>query len=466
MKLHWGPEGFRILSQQDIEHIFEAALQLLEKGGAIVENQVMLERFALAGAELDLPGQKVRFPRSLVLAHLDQVEKIGWTSKPVHFSGCAELYEGPYLDPDDGQMKPWSLARLQETVKVARTLKELDGVSMLGCPMKDTPVQNQPLYEKLVCWKYGVRGGHSIWDTALCPRILEMFRIYADITGQAVRDVFTGTVYLISPLKLGHIEAEQFMYFHANGLKVTVGCNGALGGGMPVTPAGGLVVQLAEALFLSLLNQVFFDERKLHLGAAISVLDMSTAAQQYGRPEKSMTNLAMAEIARWLRVPSSGHCGLADAKVPGYEAGVQKATSAIFNAAAGGHGYIAAGLLGTDEIFSPVQMVLDHDLLASLRWISAGFDTDPDSLGLDVLLQEGPGNALIGTEHTANHHLQSIWQPITWSKSMLGAWDRDGRKNEVDKARQYVLSVIHDGKPFEYCIDANAERRLMDVIDL
>ena len=50
MKLHTGPGGMEILSQQDIENIYAAALRLLDEGGAIVENQAMLDRFAQAGA--------------------------------------------------------------------------------------------------------------------------------------------------------------------------------------------------------------------------------------------------------------------------------------------------------------------------------------------------------------------------------------------------------------------------------
>lgn len=465
MKLHTGSSGMEILSPQDIENIYAAALRLLDQGGAIVENQAMLDRFAQAGARVDLARQRVFFPESMIEEHIRQSRKIDWASREVSFSATAELYEGPYMDPEDGRMKDWTLDRLQSTVKVARTLKNLSGVSTLGCPMKDTPVQLQPLYEKLICWKYGVMGGHAIWDTALCPKIEAMFTLYAESKGKKVGDFFTGIVFLISPLKLGHVEAAQFMYFQERGLRVRIGYNGALGGGLPVTPAGGLVVQLAEALFISILNRIFFADDTLNLGAAISVLDMSTAAQQYGRPEKSMTNLAMAQIARWLHVPAGGHCGLSDAKEPGYEAGVQKATSAIFSAMACGHGYIAAGLLGTDEIFSPIQMILDHDFLGSLRWMCRGIDTSPEQIGLETLLEEGPGAALIGTEHTALHFRESLWQPATWSNAMLGTWARHGRKHDVDRARDYFLSIVHNGKPFEYCLDEDTENRLMQIID-
>ena len=90
-----------ILSQQDVENIYAAALRLLAEGGATVENQVMLDRFAQAGARVDQNRQRVFFPESMIEAHIRQSRKIDWASREVSFSATAELYEGPYLDPED-----------------------------------------------------------------------------------------------------------------------------------------------------------------------------------------------------------------------------------------------------------------------------------------------------------------------------------------------------------------------------
>lgn len=464
MKLTLGPRGLEVLCEIEVERIIGTALQLLDKGGVLVENEKMLQRFQEAGARVNYPAQRVAFPRAMVECYLDRVEKVEWSEREVGFGAVAEIYQGYFLDPQDGAMKEWDEQKLVNYIKLARALKDIDDVYMLGCPLKETPVQLQPLYEKLYVWKYGIGGGASLWETALCPNVLEMYRIYADTQGKDVKELFQGTVYLISPLKLGSVEAEQFMYFQERGLRVNVGYNGALGGGMPVTLAGGLVVQLAEAIFVSLLNHVFFGTASLGLDTSISVMDMSTGAQQYGRPEKSIANLAMAQIARKLKVHCSGHTGLSDAKVPGCEAGMQKATSAIFGAAACGYGYVAAGLLSTDEIFSPVQMIFDSELTGSLRRIGAGMETGEEDLALETLLEEGPGATFIGTEHTAFNFRESLWMPMTWSKAMFGVWDREGRRNDTDIAREKYFSIIKDGKPLPACISEDTERRLMEVI--
>lgn len=464
MKLTLGQHGFGVLDDSEVEQIVAASCKLLEVGGALIENNEMLKFFEQAGARVDYETQKVFLSKRIIERYLSKVSKTEWQSQSVYFGGYAEIYQGYYLHPEDGQMKAWNYRRLMDYIKLASSLKDLDGTVMLGCPLPETPVNLQPLYEKLFCWKYGIAGGDAIWDTALCPDILKMYEIYARDAGKDVTDIFRGTIYLLSPLKLGKHEAGQFMFFFKQGLRVRIGFSGALGGGLPVTIAGGLVVQLAENLFTSYLNHIFFGTCDLKLGAAISVMDMSTGSLRYGRPEKSIANIAMAQIARKLRVQCTCHSGLTDAKLPGFEAGVQKATSALLNAAATGYGYVAAGLLSTDEVFSPLQLIMDSELIGSFRRIGEGLNADEESLALDTLLKEGQGATFLGTEHTAMNFRKSIWMPETWSKGMFSAWKRDGKKTDLDFAKEKYFSTIKDPKHNTVFISEETEKKLIEVI--
>jgi len=478
MRLMYEPGGLSVLTDEENCRLLDTVFTLLERQGVAVENDILLERFASIGAQVDRNAFRARFPRNMVEAHLERVtDRTGKTSsersvgfsasvgRPVGFSASAEIYHGLWLDPDDGALKPWNLENWQAYVRLAQHLPHLDGISMLGCPMAEIPSAQQPLYEKLYCWKYGLSGGDAIWNTGFCEKILEMHRIWAEANGRGLNEVFRGTVYLISPLRFGHVEAEQYVWFHRHGLQVNVGWNGALGGGLPVTIAGAVAVQVAEAFFVSMLQTLHFGPTPLHLGASISVLDMRSAAQQYGRPEKSIANMAMSNFARWLGATYSGHCGLSDAKAPGAEAGMQKATSAIFHAAAGGQGYIAAGLLGTDEIFSPIQLILDSELTGSLKRISNGLSVDEDGLALDAILEEGPGGAFIGSMHTAEWFREVLWQPSVWSSSMTGAWKAAGGRHDVDLALEKYHACQSSPGELAVHMEERVERELRKVIE-
>lgn len=193
-------------------------------------------------------------------------------------------------------------------------------------------------------------------------------------------------------------------------------------------------------------------------------MDMSTCAQQYGRPEKSISNLACTQIARYIGAEFTGHCGLTDAKTPGFEAAAQKLISALFNVTACGAGYIAAGLLGVDEILSPVQMILEDEMLSALNYITRGLETDGDTLALGAVEETGPGGSFIAADHTAMNFREHVWMPVLWSKEMFNIWNKGGRKTDADKAAEKYMSIISDDKPLERHISEATEKELMKII--
>jgi trimethylamine--corrinoid protein Co-methyltransferase len=457
--------GNRVLDDAEIEAVVNGACRMLEKTGVRVENPDILRRLAEFGAQVDGQTMRARFSRSLLDTVLAGAARVDWEDRPVRFSAAAEIYQGYYLDPRDDGFKPWTMQRLLEYVQVARALPHVESVSMLGCPLLETPVLLQPLYEKLYAWKYGIGGGQSIWETRLCPFILDMWQVYADATGTPVADIFNGTVYLISPLKFGSVEAEQFMFFVRAGLRPRVGALGSLGGTTPVTLAGALALHLAEQLFINILERAFFDgAATLHLGNSLAVLDMATGAFQYGRPESTLLSVAAAQVARHLGAAFSAHGGLSDAKVPGNEAGMQKVSSAIFNALSYGHGHLVAGLLGVDEICSPVQLILDDHVTGALKRVAAGLAVDETAVALDLVDEVGPGGSFLATEHTARNFRGSMWLPRLWSREMYSVWNTSGRKNDVDRAKERFFQIITEGKPLETFISEETEHRLLAII--
>lgn len=459
-----GLDGFKVLNEQEISRIVEAAAAILDRTGVLVENDRILEKLGEWGGRVDKAGRRVYFDTKRVETFLQNVKRVVWGDKKPRVSATVEIYQGFFLDPVDNAYKGWDEAHFMNTLRLAKALPHISGMLMLGCPLKEAPVDKQPLYERLYCWKYGITPGGSIWDSTLCESLYALHNTYAEETGKPVEEVFHAAVYLISPLKFAAVEAEQFLYFYERGLKVGVGANGTLGGSFPVTVAGALAVHLAENLFIGILNHVFFGTDTLHISTSITAMDMSSGALQYGRPEKSLANIAMAQIARSLGAGFNGHCGLSDAKQPGCEAGMQKLTSAFFNAAAGGDFYLAAGLLATDEVLSPIQMIFDHEALSSVAHIFKGIEADPEALGLEAIFEEGPGGSYLASEHTAFNFREALWVPSVWSKAMYGVWEGRGRKNDLELARERYLEIIGRQVELPQQISGQTEQKLLKVI--
>jgi trimethylamine--corrinoid protein Co-methyltransferase len=243
----------------------------------------------------------------------------------------------------------------------------------------------------------------------------------------------------------GRHEAYQVAYFWERGLRVGIGGSMlTMGATAPVTLAGAVALNLAEQLALCILDWALWGEKRLHLGASIAMMDMRTTIRPFGRPEMIVANLMMAQLARHYGASFSGHAGLTDAKLPSAEAGAQKALSALPTLLAGGRVWIDAGLLSIDELYSPVQMILDNELLSVLKHFAQSFEVSEETIGLETILQAGPGGHFLDKLHTARHFRAEQWLPEIWSRRMLRPWIEAGSRTDVDKAREIALQMQQD----------------------
>jgi trimethylamine:corrinoid methyltransferase-like protein len=338
---------------------------------------------------------------------------------------------------------------------------------MLGCRLPVPPAL-EPLYERYYCWKHGARESGSIHLDALCPYILALYQALADERGVPLAQAFRGTVYVVPPLKLAHHEAHQVAYFWERGLRVRIGGGmPSMGATAPVTLAGAVTLNLAEQLALRILDWALWGEKKLHLSSSISVMDMRTTIRPFGRPEMAIANLMMAQLARHYGASFSGHAGLSDAKLPSVEAGAQKMMTAVPTLLAGGSLWVDAGLLAIDEVCSPVQMILDNEWMGALQRFGHNFEVSEESIGLETVLEAGPGGHFLDKMHTVRHFREEHWNPTIWSRQMLRPWLEGDRRLDVDVAREIALEVQSEMKrhSLEPAMSDSLEREALRVID-
>ena len=268
---------------------------------------------------------------------------------------------------------------------------------------------------------------------------------------------------MISPLKIGLQEARIFTFFAERGLRVGIQHMVSAGGSAPVTLAGALALFLAEDMFINIIQRAYFEDRTISLGCAISPLDMRTLAYPFGRPEKEMCNVAMAQMARRYGASYIGHCGHADAKRPSVEAGFQKALNSIPTLMASGRAAIRCGLLSADEVHSPIQMIIDDEIVGALLHFMRGVEVSEKTLAFDVIREVGPGGNFLGTDHTASHFRTEFWEPRLFAREILAGWQRSGGKTDADIAMDVYRDIMRR-EPLPVRISETLERGLLDVI--
>ncbi len=454
-----------ILTRAQVERIHRTALRVLEEVGVKVEHEEVRRLLAAAGGRTSHPDI-VRFASKDVEHALSlSPRRPAEPPQPPRIRGSVGIYECRYLDPESNQPIPFTEDLFARYIALGRSLPNIARVHAIGIPFRDPgiPVACMPLAEKLYAWKYGIQQDGSVIDTRLCQPLLDMFAIHAGYTGQPMDKVFGAVGYMLSPLRLARLECEQMLFFRRHGLRMWIGHMPLQGGTAPVSFAGATVLALAEQLFLYLLSRALWGEATLSLSACVPSLDMRSLSACYGRPEEQRINAAFACLADFYGCSGGGHTGGTDAKAPSVQAGVQKVLGALFTALATGYGQVSAGMLSMDELCSPVQMVLDDDIVAALNLLVSDAAVDDEQCAFEEILAVGHGGDHVGTDYTARHFRECLLQPRTWSSGLLNQWERSGRTTDVDRAGQVVMEFNRQFQP-SCCLSTDEERDLRGVI--
>ena len=455
----------RVLDDSEIALIHDAMLRIVSEIGMRIENDVILSRLAELGGTVDKEAQTARFAPDFVERFIAESAKFDWAGVQPQVSASAGVYLGWYLDPETDKHVSWTEERIATYAKVAHYLDNVDGASMLGCPIDGIPNAIHPLYQRYVCWKLGMRAGGSIWDTRLCPYIIEMCELMAGANDREATDYFTGGVYFSTTLHFPANEAEHYVYFAERGLPVALGHMSSAGGSAPVTVAGAVALFLAECMFINIIQRAFYGKKAFALSCTIAPLDMRTLIYPYGRPERQIANMMMADMAKHYGATFTGHGGHTDAKRPSAEAGAQRALTTIPTLMGGGKTHLGAGLLSVDEVFSPIQMIIDNEYVGALKRFARGCEINEETLAVDVIKEVGPGNLFMDREHTAAHFRAELWEPRIWSREMFDSWLAQGAKTDVDKARETYHDIMAQPAPPPGISDETdrALRRVMDA---
>ncbi len=451
-----------LLNRSQVETLHRSALRVLAETGVRVEHEGLVHRLKGLGATADPCGQ-VRFAPADVEPHL--FDSPTCSPEPPRIHVFAGVYQSWYLAPGTGRLEPFTEDTLTRYIGLASNLPLVNHTHLLGLPFLPPGMRAEilPLAEKLYGWKYGARPAGAVQLTSLCEPLLQMFRCHAEMTGEAIEKVFRAEGYLITPLRLAQPECEQFLFFAERGSRMRLGHLPSQGGTAPITFAGAITLALAEQIFLHLVNRAFWPDAEFVVSGEVMTMDPRTGVSVYGRPEQQRINAAFGDLARFYGCAVTGHTGLSDAKAPSAEAGAQKAIGALMTALTTGVGTVEAGLLGTDEICSPVQMVLDNDLAGSLTALLREPAVSEADCALEEISAVGSRGHFLDSELTASRYRQEIFFPITWSNRSLTGWQESGSKTDVDLARDYVNRFLDSFQPAS-TISAEEERELRGII--
>ena len=448
----------QILSEPQLDAIFEAALHVLERVGGRFHDPDARRLLKDSGAR-EHDGDRVLIPSSLVRGALktapdrivirdrNQKERLfleGWN---VHFGPGSDT---PFtLDPDTGQRRPSGIRDVARAARVTDALPELDFCMSFGLAA-DVPEPTSDVYHFAAMVKNTEKPLIvTAWNLANLKTLHRIMEMVAG-GGERLRENPFAVVFLmaISPLQFPADSLQKLMYCAEHRIPCiwTSGCPTA-GATSPIFPAGSAVVALAEFLAGLTLSQLVNPGAPVIVGSAFGSLDMATGLRPYASPEQDLGHLAQAEIARYLRLPSWGNGGSTDANTLDAQAAAEAGRKLVLSALAGNNLVRRPGVSGRrHDLFPGAAGRLPRNG-GSGPPVCRGDTRVPGNAGDPGHRRGGARRPLPDPRDTRDHHRRQIWRPELFTRKGHDAWLADGAEDTWRRARAKVRRIIKDHRP-------------------
>ena len=462
---------FTVLSADQCEQIYLAALEVLERVGARFYEPEALSILGDAGCAIE--GDRARIPASVV--------KRALSSTPARFTlytrtgepairvepNRAHFGPGPtccnFIDPDSGERRLFVKRDAALAARVCDALPNIDYAMSLGS-ISDVPQDRADIHEFDAMVRETIKPIMS-WSFSR-EALAQIHRMCAAVKGS--EEAYAREPFMIfyaepsSPLKHSTEAVEKLIYCARHGIPMVYTPCLIAGGTAPATLAGVLVQNLAETLGGVVLSQLIRKGMPIVVGGVLSILDMRTSILSYGAPELSLLSAGATEVARHLGLPMFSTAGCTDAKCLDQQAAVEAATSIIFAVLSGANfvhdvGYTESGMTGSLE-----QLALGNEIIGMARHIGRGIRVDEDTLAIDAIAGAIDKGDYLSLDHTAENFRDQFWFPQLLDRYRFGEWEADGEQTMGDRIRTQVRELIAEHRA--PALDAEVATQLDGIV--
>jgi len=460
----------QLLTQQQVQRVHEASLEILEKVGLLVRNPKAREVFGRHGCRVDSQSQIVRLPPAVV-------EEFRSSIPPTFTFGARDPQfdraipgDGPLIvtgssapnliDPVTGYERR---ARSDDLARIAHLVNELPGydVFSISTLADDAPTglfSVSRFYPALKFCAKPIRGSGPLEDTEKILRLAylvagseEAYRAHPFITHHYCP--------VVSPLTMDFDSTEMLMFYTDLGLPCypTIVPNGGLTS--PLTLMGTLTQGNAEFLAATVLEQMVRPGKPTIYSSLPTIADMRTGAYAPGAIETGILFIGTAQMARFYNVPCGGYIGLTNAKVNDAQSGYETGMSTVAGVLAGVDMLNMAGLLDALMAFDFAKAVIDNEVALMLKKVKRGMEFSEENLALEVMAEVGPAGMYADNLHTLERMRATGFLPEVADRDARGQWLERGGLDAQAHAMLRVQDILTRDNPSVFSADVDERIR-------
>ncbi|MFT5115304.1 MAG: trimethylamine--corrinoid protein Co-methyltransferase [Parasphingorhabdus sp.] len=449
------------LSVDQLEAVHDASMRLLEEQGLEVMSAEARKLFREAGAEVDESTCMVKGDRELFLQAVAKAPHT-FTLTPRNADNSVEIggnvinfgfVSGPpnVHDRINGR-RPGNFADYKKLISLAQYFNCITVLGNQTLAPIDLPVGTR----HLDTYRENLLLTDKVWSAIPIGvgRIRDALEMVAIGRGQTVDELKNSPAMLAninvnSPRKLDDTMADAAIYMARHGQPVIVTPFTLMGAMTPVTMAGALAQQNAEALLTLAMLQLASPGAPVIYGGFTSNVDMRSGAPAFGTPENALANIIGGQLARRYGLPyRTSACNASndtDAQA------VYETSNALWGAVLG-HGnviYHSAGWMEGGLVASFEKVIIDVESLQAMTRMLTPVTVNESEFGLDAIREVGPGGHFFGVGHTMERYKTAFYEPFLSDWQNNESWQEAGAKSAPERATEIWQKILAEFEPPE-----------------
>ena len=449
-----------VLSQSEIRDICDAALSILGQVGVEIFQQEARDLLVEHGAVLE--EGRIRLPEKLVQDRLATVPSrftlhARNPKNTVEVGGGRPLIEPMIgrinvIDPNTGEKRRTSIEDVAGLIKLADAMNNyhvlhsgavmprIEGVAE-GLAHVYGYIQSVSNSSKVI--KGSGRGGQVAEDCITMASIVTG----TTVEQLAARPPLFTTINVISPLRHDRAQTEGLLRYARAGIPVEITAEPQMGATSPVTFAGTLIQQTAEVISGIVLAQVVNPGTPVIFGTCAAAMDMRNGMIALGGVEGALINVAHAQIAGHLGIPSRGTGSNTDSKVLDVQAGYEKAVTLLMTVLAGNDIVFYPGTIEHALTIDFRSLLIDNEICGLALKAARGIDVNERTRAVELIKETALRGNYLGKKHTIEN--------MTGELFFVELTDRDSREDWLEKggraldevAGERVRDILRTHKP-------------------
>ncbi len=458
-----------IISDADVDRIYQAALDLLMEPGVFSESDLFLDIFAKGGAKVDRSARTIRVPKELVEWAIQTAPKsfvlYGRNDPSMDMQvGQGHTYFGmggtsePLLwDFDLRRSRQPTKQDMINNTRIGHALTNIDFVQTL-CMSGDVPTGHTFFHDFDAIFRNTTKPTvMNILERPFTQNLLAMAAaVSGGEDGLRQKPSMLGIVTPVSPLKIAVMNEGLIDTVNA-GIPVLYSPGPLMGATSPATVAGTVALTHAEVLFGVVLTQLIKPGAPVILKPDTDVFDMKTSQVTYGSPEQDLGKIASVQLARRYNLPIYGLGGGVEGKMPDAEAAAEAMQTLMLVGLAGMTMCQSCGSLAFGMYGSPEMVAICDEMIHMIKRVLTGFEVTDETLALDVIREAGYGGNFLKMKHTSQWFRREMFFPSLFKRQTSDEWVRAGSKNIEQVAHEKVLAILEKAGPVELLPGADAE---------